>query len=92
MYKNIDMTGVKKASVVAHGDPKQFNGGTAEIHLDKPDGPLVGSVKITSPGVTTVTTPVEATSGHHDLYIVFRNPEVKDKPMFNFVGLRLENR
>jgi cytochrome c len=93
MYRNIDMTGVKKATIMTYVDPKEFFGGsTAEIHVDKADGPLVGSVKITAPGVSAVTTPIQGTTGAHDLYIVFRNSTVKDKPMFNFGGIRLENK
>lgn len=92
MYKDIDLTGVKKATIMAYIDPKDNKGGTVEIHLDKADGPLLGTAKITAPGVSAVTTPFVATTGHHDLYIVFKNSTIKDKPMFNFGGIRLENR
>lgn len=78
---------------MAYIDPKDNRGGgTAEIHLDKVDGPLLGAVKITASGVSAVTTAIDAATGHHDLYVVFKNPAAKDKPMFNFVGIRLENR
>jgi cytochrome c len=93
MYKHIDLTGVKKATVTAYLDPKQnLGGGIAEIRADKPDGPLLGTVKISASGVSSASTAIQPTTGHHDLYIVFKNSEIKDKPMFNFGGIRLENR
>ncbi len=78
---------------MAYIDPKENRGGgTVEIHRDKADGPLLGTVKITASGGSAVTTPIEASTGHHDLYLVFKNPSAKEKPMFNFGGVRLENR
>jgi cytochrome c len=92
LYKNIDLTRVEKATIMAYIDPKDNKGGIVELHLDKADGPLLGTVKITATGVSSVSTAIKPTTGHHDLYIVFKNPEIKDKPMFNFGGLRLETR
>jgi cytochrome c len=92
-YKNVDLTGVKKATVMAYIDPKENRGGgIAEIRADKPDGPLLGTAKIVASGSSSVTTIIQPTTGHHDLYIVFKNSEIRDKPMFNFGGIRLENR
>jgi cytochrome c len=93
MYKNVDLTGVKKATVMAYIDPKDNRGGgIAEIRADKADGPLLGTAKVTASGSSSVTTVIEPTTGHHDLYVVFKNSTIKDKPMFNFGGIRLENR
>jgi len=93
MYKNVDLTGVKKATVMAYIDPKENRGGgIAEIRADKPDGPLLGTAKVSSSGGSAVSTLIQPTTGHHDLYIVFKNSEIRDKPMFNFGGIRLENR
>ena len=92
-YKNVDLTGVKKATVMAYIDPKEnLGGGIAEIRVDKPDGPLLGTTRIVASGPSSVTTAIQPTTGHHDLYIVFKNSEIRDKPMFNFGGIRLENR
>jgi cytochrome c len=92
-YKNVDLTGVKKATVMAYIDPKDNRGGgIAEIRADKSDGPLLGTAKIVASGPSFVTTAIKPTTGHHDLYIVFKNSEIRDKPMFNFGGIRLENR
>ena len=78
---------------MAYIDPKEnLGGGIAEIRVDKPDGPLLGTTKIVASGASSVTTAIQPTTGHHDLYIVFKNSEIRDKPMFNFGGIRLENR
>jgi cytochrome c len=93
LYKNIDLTGVKKATIIGYIDPREnLGGGTAEIRIDKPDGPLLGTVKVTASGGSAVATPLSATTGHHDLYIVFKNPAMKDKSMFTFGGIRLQNK
>ena len=93
MYKNVDLTGVKKATVMAYIDPKENRGGgIAEIRADKADGPLLGTAKVSASGGSAVSTLIQPTTGHHDLYIVFKNSEIRDKPMFNFGGIRLENR
>ncbi len=93
VYKNIDLTGVKRATVMADiNQNDNRGGGEAEIHLDKVDGPLIGIVKISASGRSAVSTKIEPATGHHDLYIVFKNSKTRDKPMFNFGGIRLENR
>jgi arabinoxylan arabinofuranohydrolase len=59
-------------------------GGKIEIHADKFDGPILGTVNINSSGEgdiwKTVTTPVNNIKGVHDLFFVFRG----DKDLFNF--------
>ena len=43
-YKNIDLTGIKQLGIMATANPSQgFAGGTMEIHLDSPDGALLGT-------------------------------------------------
>jgi cytochrome c len=93
IFKNIDLTDVKSATMMAYINPNdKRGGGEAEIHLDQPNGPLLGTVKITASGGSAVTTKIPATTGYHDLIIVFKNPSMKERPMFNFSGLRLENK
>jgi glucosylceramidase len=52
------------------------SGGTLELRIDAPNGPLVGSVQIGGTGGwdnwTTVTAPINGVSGIHSLYLVFR--------------------
>lgn len=46
-YKNIDMTGIKQIAVTSTANPSQgFAGGTVEIHIDKPDGAIIGNTEI----------------------------------------------
>ena len=92
VYKNVDLTGVKKATIIAYINPKDNPGGTVEIRLDKPDGELLGEGNITAPAMSRVATSLKPVTGHHDLYIVFKNSAVKDKSMFNFGGLQLGNK
>jgi beta-xylosidase len=61
-----------------------LNGGKIEIHTDRIDGPVMGTIDIKTSGEgdiwKTVTTPVKNTKGVHDLYFVFRG----EKDLFNF--------
>jgi len=46
-YKAIDMTGIKQIAVSATANPGQgFAGGTIELHLDSPDGELLGQAEV----------------------------------------------
>lgn len=92
VYKNIDLTGVKKATIIAYINPNDNPGGLVEIRLDKPDGQLLGQANITAPAVSRVTTSLTPVAGHHDLYVVFKNSSVRDKSMFNFGGIQLGNK
>ena len=59
-------------------------GGKIEIHSDKIDGPLLGTVIVSTSGEgevwKTISTPVNNIKGVHDLFFVFRG----DKDLFNF--------
>lgn len=76
-YRNIDFsTGVSAVSVRA---ASAGSGGTLEFHLDSVNGPLAGAATIPVTGGwqswTTVTAPITAATGVHNLVIVFRaNP------------------
>jgi cytochrome c len=46
-YKNIDLGGVKQIALMATADPSEgFAGGIVEIHIDRPDGILLGQAEI----------------------------------------------
>lgn len=59
-------------------------GGKVEIHTDKIDGPIVGTIHINTSGEgdmwKTVTAPVSNIKGVHDLFFVFGG----EKDLFNF--------
>ncbi len=58
-------------------------GGEIEIRTDKIDGPLLGTVRVTTSGegdlYKTITTPVKEVKGVHDLFLVFSGK----KELFN---------
>ena len=85
--KQIDLTGVAAVSFVAFAPTQyQARGGTIEVHADSATGALLGSSEPIAP--TAEQAPVmrrvtlAPTSGRHDLYFVFTNPDVKDGFMF----------
>lgn len=93
-YKKIDLTGVKKATLLTFvNDPAQNPGGKIEVRLDKPDGKLLGEVTASNKnGLSSLTTGLSGESGFHDLYVVFKNPQAGEKSMFYFGGIRLQNK
>jgi cytochrome c len=91
-YKNLDLTGIRKATVIGFIMPDQNVGGEVEIHLDKPDGTLLGKVKVNAAGISKTATKVEPTEGVHDLYFVFKNAQARDKNLFYFSGAQMENK
>jgi cytochrome c len=93
-YKKLDLTGVKKATLLTFVlDPEQNPGGEIEIRLDKPDGKLLGKVTASNKkGLSSLVTGLDGESGFHDLYIVFKNPQAGDRSMFYFGGIQLQNK
>ena len=61
-----------------------MNGGKIEIHTDKIDGPIMGTINVDTSGEgdvwKIVTAPVNNIKGVHDLFFVFRG----EKDLFNF--------
>jgi len=61
-----------------------LHGGRIELHTDKIDGPLLGTIEIKASGEgdiwKTITIPVKNIKSIHDLYFVFRG----EKELFNF--------
>lgn len=91
LFKNIDLTGVKQA-VISGSVNNQAVGGEVEIRLDKPDGKLLGTTKLTGEGRVEATARLQLTEGMHDLYVVFKNEQARGKYLFNFGRIRLENK
>jgi cytochrome c len=80
--KQIDLTGIGAVTFVAVAPAQyQAKGGKIEVHLDSPTGELLGESGLISP--TAALTPAQLrttlkpTSGLHDVYLVFRNPDAK---------------
>jgi len=59
-------------------------GGGIEIHIDKIDGPVLGTVDVNNSGEgdiwKTISTPVKNINGAHDVFFVFKG----EKDLFNF--------
>jgi cytochrome c len=90
-FKNIDLTGVKGVEITGFIND-QTVGGEAELHLDKPDGKLLGKVKLTTAGRSSAKTKLAPADGMHDLYVVFKNEQAGDKNLFYFGSAKLLNK
>jgi cytochrome c len=91
-FKGIDLTGVKKLTLTTFNRPEETVGGDVEIHLDSPDGKLLGKVSVSRPGRGISPVSISGTEGTRSLYLVFVNPNAADKPLFYFVNLKLANK
>jgi glucosylceramidase len=73
-YSNVDFgAGVSTAAIRM---ASASGGGTVDLHLDSPTGPMIGATAIVNTGGwqtwTTVTTPLTGASGSHTLYVVYQ--------------------
>jgi cytochrome c len=100
VFSQIDLTSIKSvvATVSKYGD---VAGGELELHLDAPDGKLIGKTDFKKAshyqvmeGVEALTEKlaVESTAGKHDLYVVFKNSSAGNKRLFIFGQLGLSNK
>ncbi len=85
-FKQIDLTHIKSISFRLL---EEGTGGTIELHLDRADGPLVGSLEVPPGKVGDYTKSwkdavarLKPTVGQHDLYFTFKNPADERKEMF----------
>ena len=96
-----DLTYIKVAGVdFGAAGPKTFTadlasaetGGIIELHLDKPDGPLIGKLAVAATGGSddwrSMTTSTSGAVGTHDLFFVFRGPG--GRSLFNFNSWRFD--
>jgi cytochrome c len=81
--KEIDLTGVSALTFLAVAPAQyQARGGKVEVRLDSPTGALIGESEMIRPTAETATPParlrtvIRPTTGVHDVYLVFRNPDV----------------
>ncbi len=78
--------GKKGASTFNASVASGSKGGTIEMHLDRVDGPMIGSLPIASTGGwsnwKSRTTTVSGAVDRHDLYFVFKGSPAAD--LFNF--------
>ncbi|HRH47731.1 MAG TPA: ThuA domain-containing protein [Panacibacter sp.] len=84
--KQIDLTAITGIDITAMAPKAQLNaeGGIIELHIDAPNGKLLGKTAFIGDGgggfggggkpVSLLVTPTE---GIHDIYLVFKNPNAK---------------
>jgi cytochrome c len=86
--KQLDLTDIA-AVVVSVLAPARYQsaGGKVEVRVDSATGPLVGESELIRSTVDTILTPLRQpttlhpTSGVHDVYLVYRNPDAKGDPL-----------
>jgi len=83
-YIKVQGVDFSKGSVSVDVSIASLYGGKIEIHTDKIDGPIMGTINVTTSAEgdlwKTITTPVKNIKGVHDLFFVFR----VEKDLFNF--------
>lgn len=95
VFEDIDLTGVQGLTYGVRMVPLNDRGGTIELHLGAPDGPLVSSVNVPGGGSRTfeVEAPIQPTRDVHDLYFVFKNPaDTSGEPLFLLDWIQFRNR
>ncbi|HST07838.1 MAG TPA: c-type cytochrome, partial [Gemmatimonadaceae bacterium] len=98
-FKQVDLTGVSAVTFTATAPAQyQATGGLIEVHLDSPTGARLGQTSLIAPSAsaaappTILRTALQPTSGIHDLYFVFKNPDAKgDQFMFAVLTATLES-
>jgi cytochrome c len=94
--KQIDLTGVAAVTfAVVAPSQYQAKGGKIEVHLESPTGALLGETSTISPAATPapvqLRTVLRPTPGVHDVYLVFRNPDVtSDQFLFGVLTATFE--
>lgn len=91
-YDDIDLTGVRTIGISTFLMADQNAGGAVELHLDKPDGELLGTVSVSRPGMSSGDVKIRSLDGNHTVYVVFKNSDAGTKPLFYFGGLELSNK
>ncbi len=81
--KQIDLTGIAGIEITAMAPKAQLDaaGGIIELHVNKPDGELLGQTPFIGdgglPGGKPPFISIKPIDGVHDIYLVFKNPEAK---------------
>ena len=91
VFDNIDLTDLSALSVYASGREGGTAGGKVEIHLDKPDGELLGSTTIKNGPSTPYKIPFDKKhTDTHTLFLVFVNPNAAGKSLFAVWDIEVE--
>ncbi|MDQ1085580.1 PQQ-dependent sugar dehydrogenase [Siphonobacter sp. SORGH_AS_1065] len=87
VFNQLDLNGIQQ---LKYRIQSQAPGGTIELRLDSPQGPLVSSLTVPAAGSSRpewkeMLAQVKATKGFHDLYFVFVNPQSAPKKELFYV-------
>ncbi|MDJ1502369.1 ThuA domain-containing protein [Xanthocytophaga agilis] len=82
MYNGIDLTGIEGAVITVFSNPAYTKGGTLEIHLDAPDGKLIGQGEVAATATGDVKIPFATATGVHSLFFVFKNEKAGAQGVF----------
>lgn len=91
-FKQIDLTGIRSATVSGFIRGTDQVGGKVELRLDSPDGEVWGSAELKGQGLREETIRLTTETGMRDLYVIFLNSEAGDKTLYYFGGVRFRNR
>ncbi|MBU1822405.1 MAG: PKD domain-containing protein, partial [Bacteroidetes bacterium] len=93
MYENLDLTGITKLKVGAASRKGMTVGGTLEVRADSPTGPKLGSAEISegSSGEVEIPLQVPADRRQRNLYLVFKNANANNKPLYSISTLEFLN-
>ncbi|MDX2247281.1 MAG: PQQ-dependent sugar dehydrogenase [Bacteroidia bacterium] len=87
MFKEIDMQEVRQVVLFTYFDRNRLYEGEVEIRLDSREGEILGQTKWSHNKPEDVFTkyaiPLKPTSGKHNLYLIFRNKNDREKVIAN---------
>ncbi len=78
-FEQIDLSGIAALTAVVGVSQGNTTGGTIQVRLDAPDGPVVGTIEVPAPDGPAPrfgpeTAPLTPTDGLHDVYLTFDGP------------------
>ncbi len=93
VYNDLGLAGITSMELGIGQAASYFGGGVIELRLDAPDGKLIGSAEVvqglTDFGFTVLNVPIEATSGKHNLHVVF-DTKGNDKPVCTLITIEFK--
>ena len=89
-YNDIDFSGIGSFNVMAIASDERTVGGKIEIRLDSPSGPLLGTGEVEKGMPKPTKIVINPTTGFHNLYVVFSNPNNGGKPLYALMDISVE--
>jgi cytochrome c len=100
-YNNLDMYGINQVTCTVFAPENRWNaaGGSIEVRIDSPTGPLIGTsksiavIKGPNPVPVPITVPIKLkpVQGFHDVYFICKNETApKDQPLLIMDGIHFQ--